>query len=174
MHASHSVCAVLFLITAAACSDSTPNAPSDSPGAGDTSSSITRVHDGHWQGVTADGFFLALTITEDHVRSFVFELPEVQGSSCVFGRGGFEISGSNNFDLAGKGDPAIIGDRFTLVSRAPMSVDGGNASSIDVSLNFTLSGTLTSTAGEVTGDFVFSASSCSGRSSARWSVTRTS
>jgi len=170
----HVVLTFSLLIVAAACSESTPNTPSDPDQTATTSSSsTTRVYDGKWRGTTAEGFSLGFTITEDHVRSFFIEFPEVAGSACIFGRDGFEISGSHNFDLAGKGGPVRIGDRFTIVSRAPMYVGSDEPSGFATGTSdFTLTGTLAGTTGEGTGNFAFSAGACAARTLVSWNITR--
>jgi len=166
-----------ILLTMTACSGPAPSAPSTAPDTPapapptvGTTSSTTRVYDGTWAGVTTEGFPLDFTITEDHIRSFYIEFPQIPGSSCVFGPGGFEIDGSQNFDLAGKGDPAIVNDRFTIVSRAPMYTEFANAPSVVGTTNFTLTGTLAGTTGEGTGEFSFSTGSCFAYSPVRWNI----
>jgi hypothetical protein len=114
----------------------------------------------------------------DCILGFYIELPEAQGDPCVFGAGGSELDGFDNFDLvAGPAGPLITDGRFMVVSIAPMYAQfGDGAHTADAQVSFTLRGRLMGSSGEGTGEFRFStrnnAAICGVATQLTWNVTK--
>jgi hypothetical protein len=132
----------------------------------------------NWEGVTSDGLGIGLKASADRVLGFYIEMPEVPGDTCVFGAGGSELDGFDNFDLvAGPAGPPITDGRFTVVSIAPMYAAFDElANMADAQVSFTLAGRLSGSSGEGNGEFRFStrnnAPTCATTMRLTWSITK--
>jgi hypothetical protein len=132
----------------------------------------------NWEGTTSDGLWIGFKVSAGRVLGFFIELPEVPGDTCVFGAGGSELDGFDNFDLvAGPAGPPIIDGRFTVVSIAPMYAGSGQpANMAKAEVSFMLAGRLSASSGEGTGDFRFStrnnAPTCAATMRLTWSITK--
>jgi hypothetical protein len=132
----------------------------------------------NWEGTTSDGLGIGFKVSADYILGFYIELPEVQGDPCLFGAGGSEFDGFDNFELvAGPAGPSITDGRFMVVSIAPTDARFGHvANAADAEVSFSLTGHLIGSSGEGTGEFRFStrnnAPACAAAMRLTWNITR--